>query len=844
MEDPRHRVLVSGRPLDLSGHVGAGVALVPAAPGGLAAALADGPWDGVVVHAQDAEAVLAAADVVRRRPPEGFLLLVGAVPLEAFPDSAVLPYEMWTERTPSSAGIVLTRALEALREREALAAVRANRTLYIELSAALRHGRPLAEAIEDSMGILARALDCAAASFWQPSAAGDEMRRVACTGPLRTLDQVASGDDRAPVCGNDRLLELPIDTPVGQVLEAGVARYPDGADGALLLPATSGGRTIGVIVLVGALEVRRRPTTFELATAAAAQLASHVLLHEAEDRLHAVTSSSSDAIVLADGTGIITAFNVGAERMFGHPARQMVGRPLTVLMPEGFRQAHAAALDRVSAGGAPRLLGQVLELTGVRASGEAFPIELSLSMWDAGRERRYAGIIRDVTARHHAAARIEELAYVDQVTGLGNEPSLRVRLAALEGVRVGLLALDLGRFGTFVEALGAAGGDEVLRAVAERLRGALPPGASAHRRYGDEFLVLLEGTDVPSVMATAEAVIGTLRRPLSIGDRAEVVVQAHIGATSTRVTDPDGVMDQALRALGVARQAGAWAVRRYEQVEGRVRDELRLEGELRRGIGAGELVLHHQPIVDLPRGRVRGVESLVRWQHPQRGLLPPGAFIDLAERSGLIDELGRWVIDDACRQAAAWDAEGLGLTVGFNVSPRQLLTNGVVDHLRAALARTGADPRRMTVELTESSALTDLDSSRAILDELRALGVRLALDDFGVGESSLGRLADLPVDILKLDRSLVVGLPDGRTAQALTRAALQLAHGLGLRSVAEGVEEPEQLRWLHDHGCRDVQGFFLGRPVPAAELPLALDRIAELLDATLDARGRPALHTG
>ena len=789
----------------------------PAGLDGLADLLAERAWDAVVLLSDEAEELRAATDVVRAHPPDGFLLVAGSSAPLLFPDGADLPFEVWPETELASAGKVLGRALESLLEREALRAVRANRRVYKGLASALDLDAPVGDAVAEAMHVIARELGCRAASFWQPAAGGGELRRVGCTGPLRELDRAAAGDDRTPVCGDDRLLRLPLDgTPAGTVMRSGVARFPID-DEALLLPATSSGRVVGVVVLAGAEEVAGRPTTFELGLSACSPLAAFVQLREAEARFRAVTSSATDAIVVADATGTVTSFNIGAETMFGRPAAEVIGEPLTLLMPASFAAAHQRALDGVSGGAPTRLVGQVLELTGRRGSGEEFPIELTLSAWSSGPERRYAGIIRDISERRRAAERIRALAFVDRVTGLGNGPAALERLGELEGTCVAVVAVDLARFASVVEALGARAGDELLRTVGARLIDVLP-GSRAFRRSRDEFLVLLEDADEAAMATAAEAVRAAASAPVVVAG-AELAFEPHVGTALATVDRAETLVDQVLRALAAAREAGPGSIRRFEDVRAHVRTRLGLEGELRAGIPRGELVLHHQPVVDLATGAVRGVEALVRWQHPEHGLLFPDAFIPLAEQSGLIADIGCWVIDEACRQAAGWAASGLDLEVAFNLSPRELLAGDVAAHTARALARTGADPHRLMAEITETTALRDLEGGRAVLDDLRALGLRIALDDFGVGESSLGRLAALPVHVLKLDRSLVRGLPADRASQALVRAAIQLALGLGLEPLAEGVEDGDQRDWLVEHGCRSAQGYFFGRPMPAGEIP-------------------------
>ena len=683
------------------------------------------------------------------------------------------------------------------------------------LDRVLRDGGTSASTLEAALDVVIEALDGEAAALWPVSGSGTQ--RSPCTrGDVALGDGVGALFDGEPALGAD-----------------GTARR---APGVVLAPAAVGGERLGHLVLRG--RAGRAPSSAS-AVVAAGLIAALLRLHEAEERFAAMTGSSIDALVTADAAGCIATFNERAEAMFGWSEAEVVGRSLTLLMPERFHAAHEGALHRVSAGGPARALGQVLELTARRRSGEEFPVELVLGAWSVGTERRYTGSFRDVSERVRVAERIERLVYFHPQTGLPNEADLRRRLATARPVGA-VVAVGIGRLDVVVEEVGSAAGDATVREAARRLAAMVPAGGSVHHHGADVLLAYLPAAGSADLAQVGRSCLEAISHaPVVSGE--EIWLEPAVGLATVPPGDPAQAIKHALRALGVARDDGPGAVRCFGEVVAGRRATLSLERELRRGIGRGELVLHYQPVVVLAAGRTRAVEALVRWQHPTQGLLAPAAFIDVAERTALIDELGGWVVEESCRQLAGWRSAGVDLRVAFNVSPRQLRRGAVLVRLEAALRATGAPPDRLIAEVTETTAVEDLLEGRDVLTAFAGLGMGVALDDFGTGLSSLGRLAELPADSLKLDRSLISGLPDGRAAQALVRAAVQLGRGLGLKIVAEGVERPEQLRWLRDVGCDLAQGYLLSRPVPAAAVPDALDAVERLCIAdAADAARVPA----
>jgi len=452
--------------------------------------------------------------------------------------------------------------------------------------------------------------------------------------------------------------------------------------------------------------------------------------------------------------------------------------------------------------------------------------------------RRYAPHEQDALAAYAehaslalAAARSGDTlrqALNDSLTGLPNRTLLLDRLdhalarAARRGACVSLLFVDLDRFKLVNDSLGHAAGDRLLCEVAERLEGCLRRADTAARLGGDEFALLLEEAgDLNAAAHAADRVIEALSAPFNLFGR-EVFTSASIGIVVGAGDDPDTMLRHADMAMYRAKSRGK---NRYEVFEPDMHaeavDRLALEAELRRAVELDELVLHYQPIFYLDGSGIAAAEALVRWQHPARGLLSPDAFIPLAEESGLILKVGRWVLDEACRQAAAWQSLAPGVQVSVNLSGWQLQQPDVVAEVAAALAESGLDSRLLMLELTESLLMHDTEEMITKLAALRELGARLAIDDFGTGYSSLRYLQRFPIDALKIPKPFVDELCAGSPA-VLARAIIDLSRHLELRTVAEGIETEEQLCRLREFGCAFGQGFLLARPMP-------IDRLRTLL---------------
>ena len=439
----------------------------------------------------------------------------------------------------------------------------------------------------------------------------------------------------------------------------------------------------------------------------------------------------------------------------------------------------------------------------------------------------------DITERKRAVAQIERMAHHDALTGLPNKGVFRERLAqAVQRTRGGeplaVLYLDLDRFKAVNDTLGHPVGDELLRATAQRLCECLRQSDMVARLGGDEFAIIQADAPQPAAAnSLAERLVRVLGAPFEI-DGHQIVIGASVGVAFSpeHGTDPDELLKKADLAMYDAKAAGRGAASFFntmmdEQVQGR----RALELDLRRAIEAGEFVLHYQAIVSLPRRTLIGFEALVRWQHPQRGLVGPDHFIPAAEETGLIGPLGEWVLREAFAQAALWPAH-LGLAV--NLSPLQLRGGNFVKVLRSALAAAGLAPTRVEIEITENVLLAENSINLAILHELRALGVRISLDDFGVGFSSLSYLRSFPFKKIKIDRSFVADVVGNREAAAIVRAITTLGADLDMIITAEGVETEAQLQRVQELGCDEAQGYLISAPRPADELASLIEPGARL----------------
>jgi diguanylate cyclase (GGDEF)-like protein/PAS domain S-box-containing protein len=546
-------------------------------------------------------------------------------------------------------------------------------------------------------------------------------------------------------------------------------------------------------------------------------------LEASERNLRTIVASAPMVLSALDADGVFTLCEGRGLAALGLLPGELVGQSVFDAFAEYPVVAELArrALDGQELTATATLAGREFEIThspipGPVREGEAVLISVAT----------------DVTERRRSEAQLAHDASHDRLTGLVNRASLEERLVAAVAAAGGdtgaiaLLNLDVDDFKTINDSLGHATGDDLLCALARRLEARVDGQYLLARHGGDEFMLVLDGLPGDG-RAVAEAIasemLRCLDRPFAL-DSGELLVGASIGI-SLFPGDAAGAADllkHADTAMYQAKRAGrgGYAVYRAED-DGALR-RLELTNRLRSAVQRGELELHYQPVYDLQAARAVAAEALVRWNDPERGMVSPGEFIPLAEETGMIDAIGEWVQETACRQLREWQDRRLELELAINVSPRELARPGFARRLGERLAAHGVRPGSLTLEIIES-ALVDTEAVSPVLDALSALGVRVAIDDFGAGFSSLTRLRELTVHTLKLDRSFLHNVPEDRRATAFITAMLALAEQLGLDVVAEGIETPSQLGFLLSEGCPRGQGFHLGRPMPAPELIALLE---------------------
>jgi diguanylate cyclase (GGDEF)-like protein/PAS domain S-box-containing protein len=565
-------------------------------------------------------------------------------------------------------------------------------------------------------------------------------------------------------------------------------------------------------------------------------------LRNSEQHLREILDSAPVAFICTDAEGLIVDWNAQAELVFGWSRVDALGRDLAhTVLPHAVRSAYERDLADLLAASDPQELSRSVELSAVRRDGQEFPVELTVSRLSAGDCYLFHVFARDMSAQaqadqdlRYAEDQLAHQALHDPLTGLPNRTLLldrvthAVAVANRHGTVSALLNVDVDNFKLVNDGFGHPVGDELLVRVVRRLQGVLRASDTIARvgqetlaRIGaDEFVVLCEAlSSEQDAVDIAERIGSVLAEPFAVADeRFFVKVSIGIAVTGRGVT-PWSLIRDADAAMHRAKERGG---ARYELFDagtrGRVLDRMRRENELRDAIELEQLSLFYQPIVSVVDGGMVGVEALLRWQHPQHGLVPPANFIPLAEESGLIIPIGRWVLEQAWAQLAEWHATpGISapLHVSVNVSARQLLDDNVANVVAELMELHPIKPSRLIVELTESSLMDDTDERVAVLDRLKALGVRLALDDFGTGYSSLGYLRRLPFDVLKLDRSFVSNLDQTTTDPQIAAAMIEMARALAMTVVAEGVETQEQHACLRRLGCHYAQGYYFASPMPA-----------------------------
>jgi diguanylate cyclase (GGDEF)-like protein/PAS domain S-box-containing protein len=499
-----------------------------------------------------------------------------------------------------------------------------------------------------------------------------------------------------------------------------------------------------------------------------------------------------------------------------------------LLHPEDADRVIAAEADCAHSGEA-----LVQEYRISRADGRVIWIrdEMTVVRGDDGQhDPLFFGAFMDVTDRKRMEAELERLALYDSLTGLPNRALFNDRLDQAIAHRsrtqaIAIYFLDVDRFKRINDSLGHAAGDEVLREVAARVQRMLRPEDTVARFGGDEFTVLCESIGgVLEAVGVADRLQREIAQPLRAGG-AELRLSASIGIALVEPgeeADCSRLVEDADAAMYRAKERGGARTELFDvEMRERAVDAIAIEQELSRGLERGELRLYYQPLVSLPTGEMVGAEALIRWEHPERGLLSPDKFLPVAEESGLIVQVGAWAVGEACRRLRDWDRRNGGpsdFSLAVNLSARELTHPDVVPTVLGAVRRSALNPHRLTIEVTESTAMADRDSGFRALRELHDAGVRIAIDDFGTGYSSLDHLREMPADILKIDRSFVAGMSANSPDSALVAAAVAMGRALEMEVVAEGIETSEQVADLRELGCPLGQGFLFARPLPPEEI--------------------------
>lgn len=531
--------------------------------------------------------------------------------------------------------------------------------------------------------------------------------------------------------------------------------------------------------------------------------------------------STDLSLITADPKGRIEFVNQAALDMFGYERDEMIGNPLDLIVPERFRAAHNAGFARVISGGNSNLRGKTVEISARQKDGVEFPIELALSIWRDEQGVGVGAIIKDISERRDRDMRLLRLASQDTLTGLCNRPRFEdlLREELGQGRPLAVLLFDLDGFKDVNDRLGHAVGDSLLQAIGVRLPAVLDRHVTVSRFGGDEFAILVPGTGDPRIaQENANTVIEAFKAPFEVGGHT-LRVGASVGFSlaPSHGSDADELIAGADFALYRAKQAGGRVSRMFEpsmRNETLVRRTLR-DGLLR-ALNRQELVLHYQPQVILETGDVFGVEALIRWRHPERGLLSPAAFLPALEQSSIALDVGFWVLEEAARQMSAWRQVGYPpIKMGINLFPAQVRAGDLPRFVENLISRYNLDPHFLEIEITETVTLKDDDQSLETIQALREMGVGVAFDDFGTGYASLGSLQRYPLTTLKIDRGFVRDLLTKPKDAAITRALIMLSTELGLRTIAEGIETLEQEKALRLMGCEAGQGFRYGKAMPA-----------------------------
>ncbi|MBI3546050.1 MAG: EAL domain-containing protein [Gammaproteobacteria bacterium] len=566
----------------------------------------------------------------------------------------------------------------------------------------------------------------------------------------------------------------------------------------------------GVAMQLGALILRKRAET---------------AMRASENQLRAIVNAEPECVKVVSMDGVLLQMNpAGLAMIEASNAEQVIGKPIWQLLLPEYREPFRSFIGEVLRNQKGKLEFEIIGLKGAHRWMETHAVPLFL---ESEQSPCILSVTRDITERKISERRLNFLAHYDSLTSLPNRVQLieSIEQAKAEADRrerlVGVVFLDLDRFKYVNDSLGHEEGDAMLKEVAVRLSGAVRRGDTVARLSGDEFaLVLADMGHVDDATHVAQKILDIFKQSFHIAGR-ELFITASMGITLYPFDDRDaqGLLRNADAAMYRAKESGKNSYQFYAaEMTAKASERLALENDLRFALDRRELFLNYQPIADCRTGRVIGMEALLRWQHPERGLISPVQFIPLAEETGVIVPIGEWVLQTACEQCQAWHSSGYPpLYIAVNLSARQFHQKNLAASIYKVLQTTGLNPIYLNLELTEGLVMQQADASSATLRELKAMNVTISIDDFGTGYSSLSYLKRFPIDILKIDQSFVRDIPGDADDAAIAGTIITMAHSLGLKVVAEGVETVEQLHFMRTHDCDGMQGYYLSKPMSSEQ---------------------------
>ena len=547
---------------------------------------------------------------------------------------------------------------------------------------------------------------------------------------------------------------------------------------------------------------------------------------DSELKFQSVIESANDAIIVVDLQGIIIQWNHAAQYIFGYTKKEMLGSNIDLILKEDFTALHRLSNIEFEDMKILNSMGRTIELTGYKKGGSELPLEISLGTWETEKGIFFSSIIRDITERKISEKKIKDLVYIEPLTGLPNRRLFNERLSTLleqakaTGTSFTLFYMDLDNFKMINDTFGHTTGDLFLMEVAERLKRHLTEKDTLSRQGGDEFILLLPDTRCDEAAVYARNMVESLSEAFQFkGEETFTSLSIGISSFPADGVDAETLIKHADMAMYRMKEDGKNGYQFFtNEMNQEVSRKSQLANGLRKAIENDEFSIHYQPQISIGTEEIQGVEALLRWQHPELGTISPAEFIPIAEETGSITKIGKFVLEQACRQNQAWQDAGLApFRVAVNISARQFSQKDLIGFVGNALRSSGLSPQYLELELTES-IYQNAQSAIDTMQRLKSMGVYLSIDDFGTGYSSLSYLKMFPIDTLKIDRQFTRNIGTDPKDAVLVRTIIRMAHDLELNVIAEGVETREQLEFLKDEHCNEAQGYYFSRPLPPEEI--------------------------